>query len=121
MGFFYVKYLSLYYNKKKYFRKINVFFVFSIFFLIFIIIKQLKTAEWQIYQTKINMANQKQTEAEIIAEAINYLAEAVDNSEMHGPNKQCGIIGSSLTENVWLLAHNIGRIADVMEKQSKQN
>lgn len=54
-----------------------------------------------------------------IAEALNWLAEAVDNSELHGPNKQCGIIGVSLTEAMMTLAINVGRIADVMENQSK--
>jgi hypothetical protein len=54
-----------------------------------------------------------------IAEALNWLAEAVDNSELHGPNKQCGIIGVSLTEAMMALAINIGRIADVMEKEKK--
>ena len=55
-----------------------------------------------------------------IAEAINWLAETMDNAELHGPNKQCGMIGVSMTEAVYSLAINIGRIADVMEKQSKQ-
>lgn len=55
-----------------------------------------------------------------IAEAINWLAEAVDNSELHGPNKQCGMIGVSMTEAVMTLAMNIGRIADVMEKGQKK-
>jgi len=54
-----------------------------------------------------------------IAETLNWLAEAVENSELHGPNKQCGLIGVSMTEAVMTLAMNIGRIADVMEKQSK--
>jgi len=64
------------------------------------------------------MANQtKQNE---IAEAIDNLASVLDYTEMHGPNKQCGMIGVSMTEAVYSLAINIGRIADVMEKQSKQ-
>lgn len=54
-----------------------------------------------------------------IAEAIDNLASVMDNTEMHGPNKQCGIIGVSMTEAVMTLAINIGRIADVMEKESK--
>jgi hypothetical protein len=62
------------------------------------------------------MANTKQNE---IAEAINWLAEAVDNSELHGPNKCCGMIGVSMTEAMYTLAINIGRIADVMEKEQK--
>jgi hypothetical protein len=63
------------------------------------------------------MANQtKQNE---IAEAIDNLASVLDYTEMHGPNKTCGMIGVSMTEAVYTLAINIGRIADVMEKQSK--
>lgn len=64
------------------------------------------------------MATKNQTNE--IAEAINYLTEVIDNSEMHGPNKMCGMIGVSMTEAVYTLAINIGRIADVMEKQSKE-
>lgn len=64
------------------------------------------------------MATQNQTNE--IAEAINWLAEAVENSDLHGPNKMCGMIGVSMTEAVYTLAINIGRIADVMEKQSKE-
>lgn len=62
------------------------------------------------------MTSKQQNE---IAEAIDNLAEVLDNTEMHGPNKQCGMIGVSMTEAVMTLAVNIGRIADVMEKESK--
>lgn len=55
-----------------------------------------------------------------IAEAIDNLAFIIDNMDLHGPNKQCGMIGVSMTEAVMTLAMNIGRIADVMEKQTKQ-
>lgn len=64
------------------------------------------------------MATTNQTNE--IAEAINWLAETVENSELHGPNKTCGWLGVSMTEAVYTLAINIGRIADVMEKQQKE-
>jgi hypothetical protein len=65
------------------------------------------------------MATKNQTPNEI-AEAIDNLVNVLDYADLHGPNKQCGMIGVSMTEAVMTLAMNIGRIADVMEKQSKQ-
>ena len=64
------------------------------------------------------MANQNNnTEAaQIIAEALSELATAV---EATSPNTDSWTTGQSLTEAMMTLALNIGRIADVMEKQSK--
>jgi hypothetical protein len=63
------------------------------------------------------MTNEKQNK---IAEAIYELAGVIDNAEIHGPNKTCGMMGVSMTEAVYELAINIGRIATVLEKQSKE-
>lgn len=63
------------------------------------------------------MAN---TQTNEIAEAIENLASVLDYTDLHGPNKTCGMLGVSMTEAVYTLAINIGRIADVMEKQAKK-
>jgi hypothetical protein len=59
----------------------------------------------------------KQIEAaQIIAEALAELSTAV---EATSPNTDSWTTGQSLTEAMMNLALNIGRIAAVMEKQSK--
>jgi len=54
--------------------------------------------------------------AQIIAEALNELSQAIETTS---PNQDSWATGQSLTEGMMTLAFNMGRIADVMEKQSK--
>jgi hypothetical protein len=59
----------------------------------------------------------KQIEAaQIIAEALAELSTAV---EATSPNTNSWTTGQSLTDAMATLAYNIGRIADVMEKEQK--
>ena len=63
------------------------------------------------------MKENKQIEAaQIIADALSELSTAVESTS---PNTNSWTTGQSLTDAMATLAHNIGRIADVMEKQSK--
>lgn len=67
------------------------------------------------------MKNQKENSqieaAQIIYDGLAELATAVESTS---PNTDSWTTGQSLTDAMATLAYNIGRIADVMEKQSKQ-
>jgi hypothetical protein len=54
--------------------------------------------------------------AQIIADALSELSLSVESTS---PNTDSFTTGQSLTEAMMTLAINIGRIANVMEKQSK--
>jgi hypothetical protein len=54
--------------------------------------------------------------AQIIADALNELSLSVESTS---PNTDSFATGQSLTEAMMTLAINIGRIANVMENQSK--
>lgn len=54
--------------------------------------------------------------AQIIYDGLAELAAAV---EATSPNTDSWTTGQSLTDAMSILAHNIGRIASVMEKQTK--
>ena len=65
------------------------------------------------------MATTKQnTEAaQIIADAMYDLGEMIKETS---PNTYSSMSGNSLTDCMWQIGFELGRIADVMEKQSKQ-
>lgn len=67
------------------------------------------------------MATQKENPqveaAQIIADALYELAE---QTERTSPNAYSSMSGNSLTDCMWQIGFELGRIADVMEKQSKQ-
>jgi hypothetical protein len=64
------------------------------------------------------MATEKQKNE--IAEAIQQLATEIAEKDYPGPNDWCGTTGYSLTAALLELAGNVGRIATVLENQSKE-
>jgi hypothetical protein len=64
------------------------------------------------------MANQNNnTEAaQIIADAMYDLGEMIKETS---PNTYSSMSGNSLTDCMWQIGFELGRIADVMEKQQK--
>jgi hypothetical protein len=55
--------------------------------------------------------------AQIIADAMYDLGEMIKETS---PNTYSSMSGNSLTDCMWQIGFELGRIADVMEKQSKQ-
>ena len=67
------------------------------------------------------MATQKENPqieaAQIIYDGLAELGEMIKETS---PNAYSSMSGNSLTDCMWQIGFELGRIADVMEKQSKQ-
>jgi quinolinate synthase len=79
--------------------------------------KETKGKDFRKSTQQMGTQNNNTEAAQIIADAMYDLGEMIKETS---PNTYSSMSGNSLTDCMWQIGFELGRIADVMEKQSKQ-